>query len=179
MRDDTELTPCSLEARGFRGFMPFERLPDADVPEEGGVYVVLRPTLGLPPRFLTSSPAGRRRQRDPSVPSEKLALKWIDGAHVLYIGKAATGAKGKHGLRGRLRQYARSGTGSSGHWGGRYIWQLEGSSSLLVAWRPTPGVDPAHVEADLIAEFVLRYGKPPFANLRKGSRGRSRALVGS
>ncbi|MEU0086338.1 hypothetical protein [Streptomyces sp. NPDC006274] len=171
MRDDTGLTPRGLEARGFSGFIPFEKLPGSHVPQEGGVYVVLRPSVG-PPRFLTTSPAGWRRQRDPSVPRERLALEWVDGAHVVYIGKAVTGARARHGLRGRLLQYARSGTGSSGHWGGRFVWQLEDSSSLLVAWRPTPGLDPAHVEAELIDEFVLVHGKPPFANLRRGSRSR-------
>jgi hypothetical protein len=171
MRDDTGLTPRGLEARGFRGFIPFGVLPGTDVPDEGGVYVVLRPSFS-PPHFLATSPAGRRKQRAPSVPPERLALEWVEGAHIVYIGKAATGAKARHGLRGRLRQYAKSGTGSSGHWGGRYIWQLEDSSSLLVAWRPTPGLDPAHDEAELIDEFILLHGKPPFANLRRGSRSR-------
>ncbi|MGW7285587.1 hypothetical protein ACWGH4_08835 [Streptomyces sp. NPDC054847] len=178
MSDGTGWMQRDLETRGFRGFVPFERLPGADVPKDGGVYVVLRPSLG-PPRFLTTSPAGRRRQRDPSVPPEQLALEWVTGAHLLYIGKAGAGAKREHGLRGRLRQYARSGTGSSGHWGGRYIWQLEDSSSLLVAWRPTPGLNPAHVEAELIDEFILLHGKPPFANLRRGSRSQPQSLVDS
>jgi hypothetical protein len=171
MRDDKGLTQHNLEARGFRGFIPFGGLPGSDVPAEGGVYVVLRPSLG-PPRFLTTSPAGRRRQRDPSVPPEQLALEWVENAHILYIGKAAAGARVKHGLRGRLRQYARSGTGSTGHWGGRYIWQLEDSSTLLVGWCLTPGLDPAHAEADLIDEFIRLHRKPPFANLRRGNRTR-------
>ncbi|MEV4683514.1 hypothetical protein [Streptomyces kurssanovii] len=171
MHADTGLTQHNLEARGFCGFIPFSGLPSSDVPAEGGVSVVLRSSLG-PPRFLTTSPAGRRRQRDPSVPPEQLALEWVEGAHVLYIGKAAAGERAEHGLRGRLRQYARSGTGSAGHWGGRYIWQLDDSSALLVAWCLTPDLDPAHAEADLIDEFVRLHGKPPFANLRRGTRTR-------
>ncbi|MET7522636.1 hypothetical protein [Streptomyces sp900116325] len=163
------LTQRDLESRGFSGFIPFEELPNINVPDESGIYVVLRPSLTAP-EFLTASSAGWRGQRDPTVRTEQLAAKWIQEAHIVYIGKADAGAKAKHGLRGRLRQYGRSGAGSSGHWGGRYIWQLQDSSSLLVAWCTTPGVKPAEAEADLIDEFIRLHGKPPFANLHKGNR---------
>lgn len=165
----TGLTQRDLEDRGFSGFMAFEQLRSAPVPDESGVYVVFRPSLAAPD-FLDTSPAGWRGTRNPTVRIEQLAAKWVRGAHVIYIGKADAGAASRHGLRGRLRQYVRSGAGSSGHWGGRYIWQLQDSSSLLVAWRTTPGVRPIRAEAELIDEFVLRHGKLPFANLRKGDR---------
>ncbi|MFD8767136.1 hypothetical protein ACFV03_51040 [Streptomyces mirabilis] len=165
----TGLTQRDLEDRGFSGFIAFERLPDADVPDESGIYVVLRPSLTAP-GFLNTSPAGWRGHRDPTVRTEQLAAKWVQGAHIVYIGKADAGAAARHGLRGRLRQYGRSGVGSSGHWGGRYIWQLRDFASLLVAWRTTAETRPAEAEADLIDEFILCHGRPPFANLRRGSR---------
>ncbi|MEU5524780.1 hypothetical protein ABZ759_30010 [Streptomyces sp. NPDC047860] len=169
MDSATALTRRDLEDRGFRGFVRFDELPSTDVPQASGIYVVLR-SSSASPRFLATSPAGRRGDRDPTVSIEQLATKWVEGAHLVYIGKADAGAEAKHGLRRRLRQYNRSGTGSSGHWGGRYIWQLHDSSSLLVAWRTTREVDPAQVEADLIDEFIRLHGKPPFANLRRGNR---------
>ncbi|MEU5480888.1 hypothetical protein [Streptomyces mirabilis] len=169
MGDAARLTQRDLENRGFLGFVPFEKLPNTDVPEESGIYVVLRPSLASP-GFLAASPAGWRGRRDPTVRTEQLAAKWVQGTRIVYIGKADAGVNAKHGLRGRLRQYGRSGTGSSGHWGGRYIWQLQDSPSVLVAWRPTPEVDAAKAEADLIDEFCLLHGKPPFANLRRGNR---------
>jgi hypothetical protein len=51
-----------------------------------------------------------------------------------------------------------------GHWGGRLIWQLPNIDALLVAWKETPGRVPVEVEAELIEQFRLTYGKPPFAN---------------
>jgi hypothetical protein len=33
-----------------------------------------------------------------------------------------------------------------------------------VAWKETPGRVPIEVEAELIEQFRLTYGKPPFAN---------------
>jgi hypothetical protein len=44
------------------------------------------------------------------------------------------------------------------------IWQLADSVELRVAWKPTAGLDPKHVEGKLISEFREIYGKPPFAN---------------
>ncbi|MEW2633931.1 hypothetical protein AB0903_20315 [Streptomyces sp. NPDC048389] len=62
--------------------------------------MVPRQQLG-PPRFVTAGAAGRRRRRDRSVPPGEPALTWVDGAHALFIGKAATGAEKNHGLKGR------------------------------------------------------------------------------
>lgn len=164
-----ELTRQTLEARGFRGFLPFGELKDSEVPAEAGVYVVLRPDRHSP-AFLPSSPAGRFKERDPSVSVEELTAAWVDGAVVVYIGKAASGKDGQRGLRQRLDEYLRHGAGKKvGHWGGRYIWQLENSPELLVAWMPTPGQDPGAVEDMLIAEFEQIHGALPFANRKRGS----------
>ena len=94
----------------------------------------------------------------------QLAAKWVEGAKILYIGKADAGAAAGHGLRGRLRQYARHGLGGTSHHGGRYIWQLQDSAALLVAWRPT--LDPRVEEKALLAEFETEHNALPFANLR-------------
>ena len=79
---------------------------------------------------------------------------------MVYIGKAGS-------LRSRLDQYRRHGAGERvGHWGGRYIWQLDAAAPLLVAWKETPGLDPECAEAALIEEFIRDFGALPFANLK-------------
>ncbi|MFJ6294711.1 hypothetical protein ACIQJX_15290 [Streptomyces griseoviridis] len=99
---------------------------------------------------------------------DKLGDAWVDGASVVYIGKAA----GQYGLNQRLADYRRHGAGLlAGHWGGRYIWQLADSDALLVAWWPMTEDDAGEAEQDLIDEFKELYGGAlPFANLRNNAR---------
>lgn len=128
-----------------------------EVPQSGGVYIVLQPT-STKPDFLRSNPGGRFKDRDPTVDASVLHANWVDGAEIVYIGKADN-------LRRRLRQFAQFGAGKPiGHWGGRLIWQLTGSKDLLVAWRETPGEVPKEVETTMLADFRAAYGCPPFAN---------------
>lgn len=111
-----------------------------------------------PPTFAERSCGGWFKGKDPTVPLEALDANWVDGAEVVYIGKADE-------LKRRLTQFADFGTGKAiGHWGGRLIWQLPSIDQLLVAWMETPGRVPVEVEAELIASFRQAYGKPPFAN---------------
>ncbi|GAA2989759.1 MULTISPECIES: hypothetical protein [Streptomyces] len=167
MSPTPELTQRSLTARGYCGFVPFRELPGSNVPTGHGIYVVIR-TDTSPPSFLRASPAGHLKGRDPSVTVDKLGDAWVDGASVVYIGKAA----GQYGLNQRLADYRRHGAGLlAGHWGGRYIWQLADSNALLVAWRPMTEDDAGEAEQDLIDEFKeLLGGALPFANLRNNAR---------
>ncbi|MFJ8806072.1 hypothetical protein [Streptomyces sp. NPDC102490] len=167
MSPTVELTQRTLAVRGFLGFVPFRRLPGSNVPTGHGIYVVIR-TDASPPSFLPTSPAGHLKGRDPSVTADQLGDAWVEGATVVYIGKAA----GRDGLKQRLADYRRHGTGLlAGHWGGRYIWQLADSDALLVAWRPMVEGDPGEAEQCLIDEFKeVHGGALPFANLRNNVR---------
>jgi hypothetical protein len=149
---------AALVADGFVGWVAFPRvLSDDEVPRVAGVYVVARSASG-PPVFLANSPAGRFKGEDPTVGKDALTANWVPGASIVYIGKADE-------LRRRLRQFADFGAGKPvGHWGGRLIWQLSDSETLLVAWKRTPGQVPREVEAGLISQFRAEHGKAPFAN---------------
>lgn len=153
-----------LEEAGYEGFLPFDHLARSSVTNEPGIYVVLR-TTSSPPVFLTASPAGRGT--DQTRPPDFLASEWVDGTDVLYIGKANSGSR-HDGVWRRLKQYRRTGAGrSSNHLGGVWIWQLQDAGELLVCWKALGDrSDEAvrNVERCLIADFVFRYGRRPFAN---------------
>jgi hypothetical protein len=160
-----EWTRAGLEADGFGGFVRFTDLQGAEVPAASGVYVIIRQRDG-DPQFLSNSPAGSFKGKDPSVTRERLDAEWVAGAEVVYIGKAPVGKKRKRGLRKRLDEFRRFGEGEViGHWGGRLIWQLEESDTLLVCWKETDE-EPAIVESEMILEFATEFGRRPFANLR-------------
>jgi hypothetical protein len=158
---------ADLRRRGFVGFVPVAALTreSLQVPVEPGVYVVVRPTTD-PPLFLASSGASWFKGKDPNVSIGQLASEWVDGAQTLYIGRTAAQLRVRVGL---LTEFSRAGRFRSVfHFGGRLLWQLDGSQELLVAWKVEP--DCEDLEADLIDEFVDAYGRLPFANLKRGSR---------
>lgn len=159
---------AELEERSFRGWPTFAQLREAafeSVPAATpGVYVVLRPGAGQP-RFTPQSIGGWFKGQDPAVDADALARNWVEGASVVYIGKADWRKRGKHPLRKRLQEFADFGAGRPvAHWGGRLIWQLEDAAELLVGWMPTPDESARAVEVRLIEEFRELHGRAPFAN---------------
>lgn len=151
-----DFSRSGLEKAGFRGFVSLARLEPTAVPTHGGVYAVIREGDD-DPVLLADSVGGHFKGKNPTVERSVLERKWVAGCTVVYIGKATS-------LRSRLRQYRDFGCGKPvGHWGGRYIWQLEDCSDLLVAWRSE--VEPRDAERALLADFTARYGRLPFANI--------------
>ena len=86
----------------------------------------------------------------------------VAGAQVLYLGKAFSRSEWSSKSRQASERVLAHESGHPvGHWGGRYLWQLEDSGSLLVAWAATPDVDAEDVQSELINESVTRLGQPP------------------
>lgn len=149
-----------IKKEGFTGFKKMRELfsDSSYIPDSGGVYLVIRSTR-TPPRFLATGTGGHFKGKNPNVSVEDLSHNWVEEALVVYIGKATS-------LKSRLRQYFKFGQGRNiGHWGGRYIWQLQDSPDLMVCWKQTPACDPREVEKLLIQEFVAKFFKMPFANI--------------
>lgn len=151
------------------GFTGFERIRELNfdssvIPDKRGVYFVLidNPKSAS---FVIPGTGGHFKGRDPNVSIEELANNWVTSSLVVYIGKAG-GSDSSATLRSRLKQYLKFGQGKPvGHYGGRYIWQIQDSENLRICWKQTPTEEPRTVESNLITQFVSVYGKRPFANL--------------
>ena len=155
---------ASLEAAGFQGFVAAVTLQldrCESVPVARGVYVVMRDPE-YPAGFRVHSPAGHYRGVDPTLPIETLESRWVPGAAVLFVG-TAPGSGVRALLQQRIKRTVRFGGGADiAHPGGRALWQLEGSMQLRFAWKLLEE-DPAPYAAALLAEFVQRHGRAPFA----------------
>jgi hypothetical protein len=155
-----------IKKAGFTGFKTMKDLflDSSMLPDSKGVYMVLSLDKKIS-EFLTIGTGGYFKGKNPNVSISELKNNWVDNSIVVYIGKA-----GKEGsaatLKSRLRQYFRFGQGKkAGHLGGRLIWQLKNSRDLVVCWKALATQDPRIFEADLIRQFVAKFGKRPFANL--------------
>lgn len=156
----------SLRASGFTGFQTVRELwaDSSPIPREPGVYLVLRPDASSP-RFLHPGVGGFFKGQNPNVNEEVLTANVVRDTLVVYIGKAGS-PSGKATLQSRLRQYLKFGQGKNiGHWGGRFIWQLEDHADLIFCWKPTSDDVPREVEKQLLQAFRAQYGEAPFANL--------------
>lgn len=163
------LNRASLKQDGFTGFRRLGELEINRIPQKPGVFAVLLPPDGagtLVPQFLARSTAGVFKKKDPTLTPELLRAEWVDGADVLYVGKAGPGSKGNRGLRRQIQEFVDFGRGRPpGHWDGRLIWQLAAANELIIAWRELPVEELAATEADYHAAFVGEFGRLPFANL--------------
>jgi hypothetical protein len=136
----------------------------ASVPAHAGIYLIESETESAP-EFRILSTGGRFKGQDPNCAPDIIRAKWVDGAHILYIGKAA----GRNGLKSRLRQLIDFGCGKPvGHRGGRLLWHLQNSEELLVRWRTCTVDEADRAETTAIADFKRSHqGMRPFANMNK------------
>ena len=152
---------AELQRRGFEGWIPL-LTADASplVPGTPGVYAVTY-ELGRPAPWPASSCGGWYKGNDPSVPSDRLDSEWLNDCDIVYIGKT------DQTLRKRIKAFARYGRGEAvAHQGGRLIWQLPNVENLLIGWQTLDVGQATTREADLFGEFVAKFGRLPFANLR-------------
>jgi hypothetical protein len=152
---------AGLTGAGFQGFSSVAELAEPGgtqpIPSDPGVYVVLREAHGVP-KFLDVGTGGWFQEADPNVATDLLRDRWVSTTPVLYVGKASS-------LRARVRQLVQFGQGKAvGHYGGRYLWQVAGSSWFVVAWQID--LAPARRESQLLSAFHEAHGSLPFANLR-------------
>jgi hypothetical protein len=126
-----------LQKDGFQGFMTVSHLQQTacrEVPDQPGIYLIIWP-YDASPAFLTSSIGGNFKGKAPTVSLSELIDHWVEGSKVIYIGKAGR-LQGSATLRKRLWAYMKLGMGNPvGHWGGRYIWQIDGNEALQVCWK--------------------------------------------
>lgn len=156
-----------LKLEGFAGFRSINALESGRIPQGTGIFAVLAPE-GFQPRFLRKSSAGVFKKKDPSLREPVLAVEWVDGAAVLYIGKAGPGSKGNRGLRRQIQEFLDFGQGKPpGHWDGRLIWQLAEAGDLVIAWKELPVEYLNQTAANYHSAFIEEYGKLPFANLAR------------
>lgn len=156
---------AELKNIGFKGFISIEKIIESYnvLPKQKGVYILIHSAEN--PRFLAVGTGGYFKQREPNVSIEELRKNWVKDSPIIYIGKAGS-ENGSATLHSRLKQYFNFGQGKAvGHWGGRYVWQLEEPYNIIVCWMETPDTDPRLVEAELIKQFEKKYGQRPFANL--------------
>lgn len=145
----------------FEGWIGFDEIRSRRQlpPTTGGAYIVVRDSTD-PPVYLATSTGGFFRGKDPTVDPTVLARNWVPESQILYIGKS-------NKLRRRLFEYAAFGEGRPvGHWGGRYIWQLDDSRELDVAWVTCKdGETHSELEARLVGQVKRLTGRLPFANI--------------
>jgi hypothetical protein len=155
----------TLKSDGFAGFRSFDSLEIIRVPQGTGVFAVLRPNE-FEPHFLKRSTAGVFKKKIPTLPADAIWAEWVDGADILYIGKAGSGSKGNRGLRIQIKEFLDFGRGlPPGQWDSRLIWQLTHTDELILAWKELPAEEVSQAEAAYHAAFVADHGRLPFANL--------------
>jgi hypothetical protein len=152
------LDRTDLLTRGFVGFVPLRTLDPASLDSGPAVYAVLRPDR-TDPVFLSRSPAGWWKRKDPSVPLARLRSNWLDAVDLVYLGKADS-------LCSRIGELLDFASGLPvRHWGGRLLWQVDVPYEL--AWLLTPGEDPEVIEKGLLWEFSDHYRGPCTAHPEK------------
>lgn len=155
-----------LKVQDFKGFITIGELKKSykAIPKEKGVYVVLREKDDRP-EIYGKRPFDSQEKKYPSYTKQELEDKWVEGTHIVYIGKAGSSCQ-KTELHKRISTYIRFGKGKKApHGGGRSIWQLADADDLVVCWKTLTEEEPCCVEFKMIVDFYNQHNnKLPFAN---------------
>ncbi len=160
-----------LISLGFTGLGQWGRILEGGLPDDPilghrGVYAVLT-SQRCGPRFHSLKEARHNRNViKPSIP-ERLNMRWVEDASVLYFG--AAGVRSHRTLRERLNQMRNHCLGKTTdrgpHKGGEILWQVRGHQSFEVLALPTGEAPITRVwERSLITRFKQLTGRLPFAN---------------
>lgn len=118
------------------------------------------------PDFVCPSPASKiykGESKDPSVSKEILIKKWVDGANIVYIGKAGNSRYDGNTIKKRMEEHIKFWGGQDCRaWGGRTVAQISDYKNLQV-WCLDCDT-PLKTEKHLIEVFYGNYKKLPFAN---------------
>lgn len=161
---DTE----ALTGMGYRVVSTLHDLRDPhgperkSIPHRPGTYVVVRPATS-PPEFSEGAHGGKSARQRRTAPVSDLSRAWVDGSALLYVGEGAD-------LRERVALLIRFGLETAdGHVGGEWIWRLQDSWSLLLAYRQLPSkAEATREESRMLEQFRNQYGRLPFANRKRG-----------
>jgi len=153
---------------GYRGFQTKQSLDEDglySIPDKAGVYMSLW-VESKKPCFIEHGTGGYFKGKDPNVSIATLEGAWVNDTVVIYIGKAGkTG--GKATLKSRIKKYLQFANGRPvGHFGGRYLWQIENSAKIIFCWKVISNREPRREESELLSKFFSRYQLLPFANLK-------------
>jgi hypothetical protein len=128
------LTKEQLKENGFTGFKSAAELLSNTLllPKIKGVYVVIHPNPENV-SFLEKRTGGYFKGKDPNVSIAELSINWVKDSMIVYIGQCGSNGSANT-LNKRIKQYLEFGIGKNvGHYGGRYIWQLNDNQELLFA----------------------------------------------
>lgn len=146
----------------FEGFKTIAELKNScsGIPDVEGIHLVLRAAEKAP--VIKSSSLGgyvHFPNDSPCYSVDELEDNYIDGSHILYIGKSTH-------IRKRIRSYMKFGKGEkASHGGGRAIWQLADADDLIVCWAATT-INAREFEKEMIKMYKSNHsGKRPFANM--------------
>ena len=151
-----------LKTLGFEGFQSVRELSSScsGLPREPGIYLVLYIDRDHP-QFAPKGVGGFFKGRIPNVTVSELESKWIEDTIIIYVGQTGDS------LARRLTKLIDFGMGKPvGHYGGRYIWQIQAYHNLVICWKSCPeGVDVRDIERELLRRFKRVHRRLPFANL--------------
>jgi hypothetical protein len=163
---DNNWSSQEFELVGSIGELLNTKLPRMKSLRKCGVYKIVTP-LNYTPKFKSEDEVEASHNVVSPWSLERLKDKWVNDTNIIYIGLA--GARSPRSLRKRLSDLLRHASGRitdrGPHKGGELTFQISGFEDFEIWIKPTNGPPhPRNLEKQLLADFVNKYSKLPFAN---------------